>query len=89
MNRPATHRAIATSAPTAAQVDTFHKLMTGAIASIVAQFPEERRAQMFALAHAEIARGVAGKPVPESTARMVAHGFRTVGVGAVVEEVSA
>ena len=78
-----THRMIATTAPTDAQVDTVTKLLCGALYAVVSQ-----GASLDAV-HAEVRDALAGKPSRESTARMVAHAVRVVGCGAEVVEVSA
>ena len=74
-----TFRMIATSAPTAAQAATVDKLLLGAVASLVAQTPEDRRREVFDLAHAELVDALAGRPVRESAARMVAKAVELVG----------
>lgn len=77
-----THRMIATTAPTTAQLDTVRTLLTGALARVVFA-----GASLDAV-HAEITDALFGRPTRESTARMVAHALRCAGCGAEVADVS-
>lgn len=82
MSTTKTHRMIATTAPTDAQVALVFNLLCGALASVVA------RGAAFDAVHAEVRDALAGLPSRESTARMVAHAVRVVGCGAEVVAVS-
>ena len=73
----ATHRMIAATAPTAAQVDLVNNLLLGAFARVRMESPEKAE-----VARREIGEAVAGRPCRESTARMVAHALTVVGCGA-------
>lgn len=72
-------RMIALSAPTAAQSAIVNKLVLAALASLVAQTPEEHRAEVAERARVEIVDALAGRPVRESAARMVAKAVELVG----------
>ncbi len=76
-----THRMIATTEPTATQVETVNTLLIGAIASVVA------RGASFDAVYREIGEALAGRPCRESTARMVAHALKCVGCGSRVVSV--
>ena len=58
---------------------TFRMIALSAIASLVAQTPEDRRREAFDRAHAELVDALAGRPVRESAARMVAKAVELVG----------
>ena len=80
----ATHRMIATTAPTTAQVDLVNNLLLGAFARVRMESPEKADA-----ACREIGEALAGRPCRESSARMVAHALTVVGCGSEVVALAA
>ena len=77
-------RMIATTAPTDTQASTVDALALAALAAVVAQAPEDRRREVYDRAYAEIRDALAGRPVRESAARMVAKALDLAGCGCVV-----